>query len=579
MKTAVCNAFYDIYDRLTQSGRALNELPLKQILTRTHYHPAVHEAVALATRVPPVEVREQLISREFIREVVRWYADCRLYSHIILNEGEEAEAILSTADPEWIGSSPWEECVRLTILHDSSTVLPLLHLPASVTHRDQMYLHRAEGCLRIWDGPEGELSTLRAAVEGGWPEVVERLVDRVTPTREIWKLALTGGHPRICQHLLPWRLGLPDELAEDEWNLIYSTGDLDLVYAVTGNQPTKRIPPRTTYYSAVLSGNVRLASLFQTYYPDLHHDLQMDAGRTGTGRDSLLLADSTYSLPGRSEIRRFGHVVNYAVQSLSLFMVQYVLSKGYGITTSNILTAYRQSTWPILRHLLSVIPSERRLPSVLWLAWGPTSYTSEAEKKIALLAPRLRTDISRSIDYQKKLSVYRTVCTSETCLDDPLWLLNIADMLPRHTPSLAVGWAIYRALASPTGLRGEVGRELLDMADSLWGTGGSVSPVNRKTFIKWGREDVVQYDPSDQTLWAAAGLRKGPSVLFSRNRKKIHQQLKANPDCLATLNEQVLLPLCMHLYSLGEQVWRELVLPASVREKVEQSIQQYEQLP
>lgn len=104
----------------------------------------------------------------------------------------------------------------------------------------------------------------------------------------------------------------------------------------------------TLYYSAILSGSLEMIKFVESKMPDLHKTRILDSSKTKKGQANLLLKDTIYELNGK---KFFSHTINYAVQSRSLAVLQYVHNLNYGITVSNFITAIKQSTIEILQYL------------------------------------------------------------------------------------------------------------------------------------------------------------------------------------------------------------------------------------
>lgn len=105
------------------------------------------------------------------------------------------------------------------------------------------------------------------------------------------------------------------------------------------------------YYSALLSGSMEMILFIESKIPNIHDDHILDTSRTQKGRQtSLLLHDMIYQ---RSNKKYFSHTINYAIQSGSIEIVQWIHSKGYGITVSNIITSIRSGQPQIFEFIIN----------------------------------------------------------------------------------------------------------------------------------------------------------------------------------------------------------------------------------
>lgn len=574
---ALQNAYDRIYCRLTAHGGALYQVPFSQLLLQTHYNPAVHQAVVRCTGLPLEEVSRTLTSETCIRRYVMWYSETILDAYIILDE-EAGEALYRHADlsPD---SRSYQRALDLTLLHDRPRYWSLLQPLPTAAVLQQLYRRGAQGCLVLiegdprWSGIPPDVGTLRAAVRGGLEETVGELLRAVTPTPDLAELTLARDRPSLWP-----ALRTPDSTPSlEEWHHLCRLGEWDRI-RVLGR------PPEETWYSALLSGDLRVVRHLEAHYPQLHHNLQMDAPQSPSGRDSLLLGDCTYTVPGQEGGLRFSHSVNYAIQSGSLATVVYVRQRGYGITLSNLVTAYRQSTWPILRYLLSVYRPGRQLPSYLWMLWGPDSYAPQAEAKIRLLAPRLQTEVPRRSRAYQRLSVYRELCRGEGAAEeDPLWMVDLASLLPGgpgapRSSTTDLYWAQCRAAlllgSEPPPPRGEIQVQVRWWAEVWEGqrpTMGTCPEEHRYLVLGWGRRDLVPFRAEEAPLWSQAGLLQdpGPEVLWSRHADQIARYLRAHPEVFTQMPLDLARPLVEHLYLLASpEVVQALQLPETLAEQV-----------
>lgn len=492
------------------------EMSLDKIVSHTHCNPSIHTAISWATRLTEEEVRTRLSSSECIENYVRWYVRQPFHAEIVLRGPVETDLCHG------------EEALHLIIVQDRDDLLTELEPYLTSEHYVLAHRVRATRCLAhpLWESYPRDSAVLEAAIVSSDWESVEKVLQSVSPSQHHWTLA-SGS--RCGQSMLALLREMVDlTLSESDWHNICLSAHLPLWREAIRHHPP---PPPTVFYSAVLSGCTEMTDAFRSVYPDIHHDLRLD--RTAEGPSTVLHRDCTYHSPHVRGETRYAHIMNYAVQSSSLRMVVDMHTRGYGITTSVILNAYLSSTSTILRYCLRSLKEGARLPSVLWMVLGLDCSVSNRVDKTLLLAPRLRRDISRNLAYQTKLSAYRQFCQNEKYrLEDPIWLLDLKEMIPKHSPAITAYWgqllhSLWSGGESPQPPPTHAATEMTEIAHVLWGECEGISESNRGRYIRWGREDLVAYQEDDNSLWNAAGWR-GDSwhILLSRNSGLIVEYLR-----------------------------------------------------
>lgn len=156
------------------------------------------------------------------------------------------------------------------------------------------------------------------------------------------------------------------------------------------------------YYAALLSGSMNMINLIESKIKNIHHNHILDSSKCKKGRSSLLLEEIIYKYNGKNY---FSHTMNYAIQSKSIEIVKYIYDKGYGITTSNVLTAIKESTCEILEFLINIY--SKPLPSYFIYYFGINSFISDKLNKIKILIDNkllyINDDITLTLkDYKKE---------------------------------------------------------------------------------------------------------------------------------------------------------------------------------
>lgn len=141
------------------------------------------------------------------------------------------------------------------------------------------------------------------------------------------------------------------------------------------------------YYAALLSGSFEIVNLVENHIDNIHQNLILDSSKTtktatifrNTDIDrftnkNILLKDISYVFGGK---KYFSHTINYAIQSGSTKMIDYIYQKGYGITVSNLLTAL-QSDFVVFQKVIDLIGN---FPIYLLHYLSPWSYITQKYEK------------------------------------------------------------------------------------------------------------------------------------------------------------------------------------------------------
>ena len=164
------------------------------------------------------------------------------------------------------------------------------------------------------------------------------------------------------------------------------------------------------YYAALLSGSMDMINLVESKIKNIHHGHILDSSKCKKGKSSLLLEEIIYKYNGKNY---FSHTMNYAIQSKSIEIVKYIYDKGYGITTSNILTAIKESTCEILKFIINIY--SKPLPSYFIYYFGINSYVPDKLNKIKMLIDDKLLCINDNItltlkDYRKETLHINLIC-------------------------------------------------------------------------------------------------------------------------------------------------------------------------
>ncbi len=171
------------------------------------------------------------------------------------------------------------------------------------------------------------------------------------------------------------------------------------------------------YYSAILSSSFDMIKLIERNIPKIHYNNNLDTSKTKKGQSSLLLEDMIYHYNNKKYL---SHTINYGIQSGSKDMLQYLLSKKYQITLSNILTAIKQSTVEILQFVMEIYNKE--LPSYFIYYFGLNSYIPYKFDKAKYLIDNnflnLKDNVKLQINDYRKESIHQEMISQQIILPE-----------------------------------------------------------------------------------------------------------------------------------------------------------------
>lgn len=346
----------------------------------------------------------------------------KLCTYVLLNDLNNVEELIT------FGYSITDDAIKLAIINDNLPMLKLLTknhtfnvrnlYDSCVTCSESVYFY-----IRNMDIiPNVAMFNIASCNKS--LEIIKDINKYIGVSDEMIKSALITGDNHIVNYLIDNYGNISQSVLYELINtaILYSNFSL-LDYFMGMSHIKKDI---RWFYSAVLSGNLEMVSFIEKMIPDIHEDHNPDCSQTKKWNNNLLLKDTIYHKNGENY---FSHTINYAIQSRSLEMVQYIYNIGYGITISNFITAVKQGTLEIVKYLCSVYTEQ--LPNYIYYYFGFGYYTDDKLSKAQVLMEynMFSNNKNKSCNDHKKESIhYQLVSENKTVypesVSDPDYLKN-----------------------------------------------------------------------------------------------------------------------------------------------------------
>lgn len=371
---------------------ATNELystPFDVIATKTFTNPSIHQTIHRLCRKPIEMIQDHLTSKSYQFRFLFGKLKKKINVCILLNDIARLRELLV------VGYTGDDHSLPLVVLNNRLDMLELvtgkwnnelLMWCAEFGHEAMYFTLRQQLTPNI--------SIYQKAVLSNSLKIVEDVSQLIGISRNILEATFPMNHTDIILYLVNEAVNndvsLPTELLvypiiNENYTLLAALEELNVV-----------VWHHELYYAAVLSGSKKMIELVESRLPGVHDDhvLDTNVAKIQRGYQSLLLDDIIYNK------KYFSHTMNYAVQSKSREVVEYVHQKGYGITISNIVTAIKTGIPDILTYLLQHY--HQPLPGYLIHYLGLKSFVVN---KMAMAQVLMSSELQENItlnDYRKE---------------------------------------------------------------------------------------------------------------------------------------------------------------------------------
>ncbi|AYV85680.1 MAG: ankyrin repeat protein [Satyrvirus sp.] len=339
--------FNKIFDQITINSSELYIVPFDKIKNRTFANIGICNLVNKLSNRPTTKISEYLLDEKFQENFLFSKIKKKINVQILLGNINKIKYLIN------FGYKIDERSLQLCIMNNRLDILKLvidmfkpkldnklLSFCAEFGYDDIYFFLREKNLVP-------NISIFNSAVLGNSLNIIKDINKYIGISKKIVSNAFETDNTDIILYLVEEAL---NEKIKIEQNLI--------IYPIMNNnfsllEKFEKMDLFSfswhveLYYSAILSGSIKMAEYVETKinYPDMHKNRILDTSKTKKGYISPLLTDIIYEIDGK---KYFSHCINYAIQSGSVEMLEYIYSKGYKITPSNFITALKQGTVEML---------------------------------------------------------------------------------------------------------------------------------------------------------------------------------------------------------------------------------------
>lgn len=414
--------FEKIFKQLVPNKQELYDLPFSEIYSRTFCNSQIHQLIAESLKSTPIEVETYLTDNKFIEKFLfvsirREYKFRikKLHVQIMLKEYEKIEFLINN------GYKVDFDSLKLACLNGSLDILNLLLKFYQKKLSSELLMYCSEfshyniyQLLTTKYNLYPNLSVFYRAVLSDSIEIVEDVSSNISANQQVMENAFKTNHTNIINLLLV--RAKKDGTHIDRNLVVYPIMNCNFeLLAILSNMNLIDWHVEL-YYSALLSGSMEMIIYLEDKIgkinPDFHKKKILDSSHQSSGKNSLLLEDIIYEVDGK---KYFSHTMNYAIQSGSVDVVDYIWSRGYGITVSNFITAIKQGSVEILERLCERY--HLKLPIYLIHYFSTKSYVTNKIAKAKVLIENKLLMINEPV--QECIELYKKEETHIKLIEQP----------------------------------------------------------------------------------------------------------------------------------------------------------------
>lgn len=400
--------FDRVFDKLTNNGRELYITPYLEIKENIFNHYEIHLLIHNVTHKKIEDIRESLLDQEF-QESVFSNKLGQIQSDLIFGNISKIEDLV-------IQGHQFDKMdLILCIVNNHVDILKILIPQVKIDHELLMHCARL-GHESIYFYLRGEglvpnESIYYNAILGNSLNIVKDISQLIGISPGVLSTAFKANNTEIILFLV--NEAINDQIKIDPNLMAYPITNHNLELVIELEKMNLINWHYELYYCAILSGSLEMIYYLESKIPNIHQDHILDTSKTIKGKFSLLLNDIIYQVTNK---KYFSHCINYAVQSNSVEVLEYIYSRGYGISASNFITAIKQGSIDILIFLCQNYHKE--LPFYLVHYFGIYSYVPDkmSKAKILLDYGLLKLKFPTKLilnDYKKETSHIDMVLRSE----------------------------------------------------------------------------------------------------------------------------------------------------------------------
>jgi len=332
--------FEKIFDQRTSDGRDLFNIPFKQIAEKTFNDINIHALINKLTRRPLPIIADYLSNITFQNKFLFAKLKKKIYVQILLNNYDEFVKLIDSGriidkmalQLAIINGREWYEYFYPELCSND-----ILSYAAEFAHDDiYFYLKNDKNLIP-------NVQIFYKAVIGGSLPIIKDINETISVSEKILETAFQMNNSAVIIYLVNDALANDIHVSQNLVSYPITNGNMELLHELsTFNYHTE------LYFSALLSGSMEMLKFIEDKIPNIHDNYVLDTTKSKRekGFASLLTDEMTYT---NNNYNYFSHTLNYAIQSKSIIIIKYIISLGYGVTASNIITAIKTGDVEIVK--------------------------------------------------------------------------------------------------------------------------------------------------------------------------------------------------------------------------------------
>lgn len=371
--------FEKMFDQITTDGKDFFIIPYEIISQKTFHNDQIHQIIYDLTKKPIAYIKDYIYNNNFKQYFLFIKLKKKLHVQILMNNLERFTELVNS------GYQIDYKCYQLASLNNRINILKYIAKIKNTfpIHNDLLFYCCEFGYEEIYFHLRNlnlmpNISIYNKAILGGSMKIIRDISEYIGLTDNIISNGVQTNNTEIIKFLFD--VAEKENLKIDKNLIAYPILNCNMELIDFFNKKITIIWHHELYYSAILSGSMDMIKYVESKIPDIHENRILDSSRTKKGKASILIDDTIYHY---GEKKYFSHTINYAIQSGSVEILEYLHQKGYGITPSNFITAIRQGTPEILQYLCDNY--HKKLPFYLLHYLSIYSYISNKILKTKIL--------------------------------------------------------------------------------------------------------------------------------------------------------------------------------------------------
>lgn len=419
--------FDKIFNQLTDKGAEIYITPFDRIKEKTFQNIIIYQIIRQLTYYDIDRIKFHLLNEKFQEKILFEKMKKKINVQILLNNIDSMKNLMEN------GYQIDDKSIQLCVLNNRMDMLKLLLKEYQPKLRHELLIYCVEnGYEEMYlflkkHGLVPNISILHKSMYGNSLVIVKDITQYIAISRKILETAFQTNNTEIILYLL--EDAIYEKIKIDNNWITYPILNNNLKLLMELEYKSLVDWHVELYYSAILSGSMAMIKYIELKLPDIHHGLILDTTKTKKGYNNLLLDDMIYYHEGK---KYFSKCINYAVQSGEMEIVEYIYSKGYGISSANFLTAMKQGNLLIIDFLAKHYNKE--LPFYYINYFGPHSFFADKLNKAKILIEhgllKLNIDTCKLScdDYRKETThiemIKQNLQLLQDTIDDIDYLMN-----------------------------------------------------------------------------------------------------------------------------------------------------------